>query len=177
MDYKSTKNLAAYAAGVQFIAVVITYLLYANQETVKSFFSATEEIIRVRSIPVSYFIVSICPAVFYSLYMGFQVFTKGKGGSKKAGAILFFVLGCVIGIVLEFVPRVESMLIGTKGVSALASYSVLSSASSLCIRPFSIVAFGLFALSAGGNLFADAAAGKQDDHKNGYDSYYGEWGN
>ena len=76
MDYKSTKTLAAYAAGVQFIAVVITYLLYANQETVKSFFSATEEIIRVRSIPVSYFIVSICPAVFYSLYMGFQVFTK-----------------------------------------------------------------------------------------------------
>ena len=76
MDYKSTKNLAAYAAGVQFIAVVITYLLYANQETVKSFFSATEEIIRVRSIPVSYFIVSICPAFFYKLYMGFKVFTK-----------------------------------------------------------------------------------------------------
>lgn len=173
MDYKSTKALCAYAAGVQAIAVVITYLLYANQEAVKSVFSGTQEILEVRSVPNAYFFVSICPVVFYSFYMGFQIAAERKGGGKKAGAITFFVLACLMEIILEYVPRVETMLIGTRGVSALASYSVLTSAISACIRPFSIVAFGMFVLSAGGNLFMP----KEQKTGNSHENYYGGWGN
>lgn len=173
MDYKSTKALCAYASGVQFIAIVITYLLYVNQEAVKTVFSGTPEILKIRSVPAAYFIVSVCPVVFYLLYMGFQIVTEKKGSGKKAGAIIFFVLACLMEIVLEYVPRVETMLVGTRGASALASYSVLSSAISACIRPFSIVAFGMFALSAGGNLFMP----KEQKAGNGYENYYSGWGN
>lgn len=153
MNYKSTKALSAYATGIQVITIVIAYLLYANQETVKKLFSGSEEVARVHTIPVAYFVVCICPAVFYFLYVEFQALTEGKEDGRKAGSVIFFVLACLMEIVLGYIPGIETMLIGKMGVSQLASYSVLGNAISACIRPFSIVAFGLFALSVGGNLF------------------------
>lgn len=173
MDYRSTRTLCAYAAGIQAIAIAITYLLYVNQEMVKAVFSGAQEIFEIRSVPVAYFIASICPAFLYFLYMEFQMFAQEKGRGKKAGTITFFVFACLMEIVLGFAPRVETMLIGKRGVSALASYSVLTSAISTCIRPFSVIAFGLFALSAGGNLFMPEEPKAGDD----LEHYYSEWGN
>ena len=153
MDYKSTKALSAYATGIQIVTIVITALLYVNQRAVKTFFSGAEGIVEVHSIPIDYFVVCICPAVLYFGFAGFLAYSEKEGNGGKAGGIFFFVLACIMEIVLEYVPRMGSTLTARMGVSEMASHSVLGSAISICTGPFSIVAFGLFALSAGGCLF------------------------
>lgn len=153
MDDRSAKALSAYAAGVQVVTVAIVYLLYANQKAVKTFFSGTDEIVNVHTVPVDHFIVCICPAVLYFAFMGFQIYAERNGSGRKGGGIFFFVLACIMEVLLGFVPRIGNILTAGMGVSVMASHSTLGSAISMCTSPFSIVAFGLFALSAGGCLF------------------------
>lgn len=168
MNDKSAKALAAYAAGVQAVTIIFTYLLYVNQEAVKTFFSGTEIIAKVHTVPVDRFIVCICPAVLYFIFAGFQIYAEKNDNGRKAAGIFFFVIACIMEIVLEYVPKIGSMLAARMGASALASHSVLDSAISICTRPFSIVAFGLFALSVGGCLFE----AREQKPVNSYDDYF-----
>lgn len=167
MNYKSAKALSAYASGIQVLTIIITYLLYANQKTVKTFLSGAEEIRKVHSVPIDYFIVCICPAILYFGFVGFQAYAERMDGGRKSGGIFFFVVACIMEIVLGFVPGVGNMLLAQKGVGELASHSMLGSVISKCTSPFAIVAFGLFALSAGGCIFGV----KEQKTSNYYDGY------
>ncbi len=167
MNNKSVKTLSAYAAGIQAITIVITYLSYVNQEAVKMFFSGVDEIVKVHTVPITYFIVSICPTVFYLCFAVFLGFSENRESVHRTGVVLFFVFACIAGIVMEYIPRIGSTWTARLGAAELASYSALGSAISMCTDPFRIVAFGLFALSAGGCL----VKAKEQKNVNHYDGY------
>lgn len=172
MNDKLIKTLSASAAGVQLITVFLTYFIYANQEAAKTVFSGAQEIIGIHSVPVPYFIACICPMILYFAFTGFLAYKENRKTGTKTGAIVFFVLACVIEIGMESVTKIGNLWVAREGVGALASYSTLGTAISMCTRPFCVVAFGLFALSAGGSLVGthksktmnentDYAAGKE----------------
>lgn len=168
MNNKSVKTLSAYAAGIQAITIFITYLLYVNQEAVKTLFSGVDEIVKVHTVPITYFIVSICPTVFYLCFAVFLGYAENRESAHRTGTVLFFVFACIAGIVMEYIPRIGSVWVARLGVTELASYSALESAISMCTKPFCLVAFGLFALSAGGCLFET----KEQKNVNPYDDFF-----
>ncbi len=172
MKNKAVKTLSVSALGVQLATILLTYLLYANQEAVKKVLSGTEEIAMVHSVPVPYFIVCVCPAVFYFCFAGFCVYMQNREGSHRTGTIVFFVSACIMEVAMGYLPGIGTLWVSMLGVSELASYSVLGNAISVCTKPFHIVAFGLFALSAGGGLFGVEKPENRDQN----DRYFTEDG-
>ena len=159
MKNKAVKTLSVSALGVQLVTILLTYLLYANQEAVKKVLSGTEEIAMVHSVPVPYFI-------------GFCVYMQNREGSHRTGTIVFFVSACIMEVAMGYLPGIGTLWVSMSGVSELASYSVLGNAISVCTKPFHIVAFGLFALSAGGGLFGVEKPENRDQN----DRYFTEDG-
>ncbi len=152
MNLKTSKIVSAFAVGLQVITVIATYLIYANQGTVKMIFSASQELLKVNSVPVSYFIMNACPAVLYFLFVGLLVSAENNKNNTKVGAIIFFAIACLMKIVLGLLPIAENFRIAMLSVSELASLSTLNNAISMVTDPISLLAFGIFSLAAGMNL-------------------------
>lgn len=148
MGYKGRTMLALSAVIVQGIAFLITIGVFLGQKGVKMVFSGTDTILGVTSVPVAAMITNLCPLILYLMFMSI-LFANNQGRVRKAISVVFFVMICVLKLILQFVPTLESFLVARQGVEALASLSVLNSAISMVAGPIGLVAFGLFCLATG----------------------------
>lgn len=147
------KTITISAVIIQVITVLITIYIYMEQQNVKKIFSAAEEVIALKSVPIDYLIINTCPAVLYLIFLGYLMAPENKSENSKAVPAVFFGLCCLMKIVLNYIPRLSGIFISCMGVTELASHSVLSSAVEMAVSPLSLVAFGLFCLAVGGCLW------------------------
>lgn len=148
INYKGRTMLALSAVITQGIAFLSTIGIFLGQKSVKAVFSGTSAMMEVSSYPVAAMITQLCPLILYLIFMG-VLFAKNQSRINKAIPIAFFIVICVLKLLLQFVPTLESLWVSRQGVEALASLSVLNSAISMLAGPIGLVAFGLFGLAAG----------------------------
>lgn len=145
MKPKSAKIAAGAALALQTAAIVITIIIFAGQQTVKTFYSMSG-INTVHSIPVVSFLINSIPAVIYLVF--FIIIMKASERTATAVPIVMLVL-CFLKVVLPFLSNWESIFIAVRGTEELASLSVLNQVISQSTGFLATIAFALFCFSAG----------------------------
>ncbi len=152
MKVKTIKVLAGLSTGIQAVAMLLIFFIVMNQNSVKTLYSTMDELLEIRSIPVTEIIICLCPLI---LYLFFFIYISSVGelaGGSKIMAAVFFGIGCLIKVVLGAITFLDSFLFMSMSTAEIASYQILRSAVSLVCAPFSTVAFALFCLAAGGSI-------------------------
>lgn len=152
MKTKTIKIIAGCAAGIQTVTILLIFFMVMNQSAVKTLYSVMDELIEIRSIPVSEIIISLCPMI---LYLFFFIYISSAGELVKRSKItvaIFFGIGCLLKVILGNLTILDSFLFMGMSTTEIASYQILRSAVTLLCGPFSTVAFALFCLAVGGEI-------------------------
>lgn len=152
MKTKTIKIIAGCAAGIQAVTILLIFFMVMNQKAVKTLYSTMDELLEIRSIPVSEIIISLCPLFFYLIFF---IYISSAGELVKRSKIavaVFFGIGCLMKVIMGNFSILDSILFMGMNVTEVASYQVLRSAISMVCGPFSIVAFALFCLAVGGEI-------------------------
>ena len=156
-DAKLYQILAGVALGLQAAAVALSVYIWADQRKVKELFSGAPEILEASSLPWDYIVINVVPALLYLLFFVFLLAAANKRAGCRIGAGIFFGIGCLLKIVLEYLPQFtsvfwHSLYRAPMDSVQLASHMALGSAINMASRPLSVTAFGLFCLAAGTSL-------------------------
>lgn len=152
MKTKTIKIIAGCSAGVQAVAMLLIFFMVINQNAIKTLYSTMDELLEIRSIPVTEIIICLCPLI---LYLIFFIYISSAGELVKSSKItvaVFFGVGCLIKVVLGVITYLDGFLIMNMSVTEISSYQILRSAVSFVCTPFSTVAFALFCLAVGGKI-------------------------
>lgn len=155
MKTKTIKIIAGCSAGIQAVAMLIIFFMVMNQNAVKTLYSSMDELLEIRSIPVTEIIVCLCPLIFYLIFFIYLSSAGQLVKNSKTTVAVFFGIGCLIKVALGVLTILDSFLFMSMSTVEIASYQVLRSAVSFACAPFSTVAFALFCLAAGGSMTGD----------------------
>lgn len=158
MNTKTVKILSGCALGIQLAALLVTILIVVGQEQVKAWFVSPEEVQGVTSIPFAGIASCLCSVLLYLILLVFAHRAEEKKGILRTTGIVLFITVCLFDLGFDFVSRIENILIASKGMSEMASLSVLSSAISMVTSPLNVVAFGLFSMAVGAGLCLEKTA-------------------
>lgn len=145
MKLKSAKIAAGSALILQIAAIIITILIFFNQQTVKGILSGNVELLG-WSVPVANFVINTVPVIIYLAFFVFFIVLPHRIG---AASVPFLVILCFLKIVLPLLSGLENLFIAPRGAAELAGLSLLNQAISQSTGFLTTIAFALFCFSAG----------------------------
>ncbi len=148
MKHNGVKILQIIALGLQFFALVLTFLLTAFKSITVKTYGMPHLFENVKVIPIDSFVRI---SIFLLIYLcGFFVMSFTKINMTKFKSGIFIVFICLAEILLSYTGILVTRLISTYGVDYITAYSSLSSVVGIVVTPFTLVALLLFCVSCGG---------------------------
>ena len=165
MKQKTIMILVGIAAALQTVSVLFAVLMTVFQSTVKQIYNCDESVCNIKSVPTGAFAELLLPLLIYVLFLFCIALVKDKAFARQALTIVFAALAVLFRVVTALTGRYIIMLEArTKVALAFAGYTALNNAISQVTFLFTLTAFALFCMAAGGSLAvrAECTAASQE---------------
>ena len=145
MSTKASKILQVIAFALFALALLVCIASIFAQTPIKKLYSASPEIMAVRSVPFAAIAAAVIHVVLALIFMLVVLGRPSKGAVKAVGIIMAVLFVIFDAAVIPLIGMFVTGLVGRHGSAALASYSTLSSGVSaitniLCV-PATILMF------------------------------------
>ena len=162
MKKKTIMILAGTAAALQTVAVILAVLLTVFQDTVKQIYGYRGQIYSMKSVPIGAFAELLLPFLVYVIFLLCIIFIRDKVFARQILAIIFAVLAVLFKIGTALLEAWSNVLQARQGISQYADYVTLNTAVLQVTFLFTVTAFALFCMTAGGCLSGRKATPSQE---------------
>ena len=161
MSTKASKILQVIAFILFAVAFLFCIASIFAQAPIKRLYSASPEIMAIRSVPFAAIAAAVIHVVLALIYM-LVVFGKPSRGATKAIGIIMAILFVVFdAVIIPLIGMLVTRLVSARGAYALASYSTLSSGVSAVTNILCVPATILMFISIGALFGKDPSKEEQ----------------
>jgi hypothetical protein len=161
MSTKASKILQVIAFALFALTLLVSIASIFAQVPIKRFYSASPEILAIRSVPFAAIAAAVIHVVLALIFMLVVFGRPSKGAVKAVGIIMAVLFVLFDAVLIPLIGVLVTNLVGRHGVNALSSYSVLSSGVSAITNILAVPATILMFIAIGALFGKDPSKEEQ----------------